>query len=99
MSLQLINIGHRIYCKTKGIDWYASAWDLNSQFLRQFNLKYNKVASAMIVYKELLEENDEGKHTFISTGMTEYEDIENAVDIFNSAKCPFELCTLYLHIQ
>lgn len=81
------------YCKTKGIDWYASAWDLNSQkFLRQFNSKYNKVASAMIVYKELLEEiASEGKHTFISTGMTEYEDIENAVDIFNSAKCPFEL--------
>ena len=26
------------YCKTKGIEWYASAWDLNSQeFLRQFN--------------------------------------------------------------
>ena len=46
----------------------------------------------MIVYKELLEEiASEGKHTFISTGMTEYEDIENAVDIFNSAKCPFEL--------
>ena len=32
-----------IYCKSKGIEWYASAWDLNSQeFLRQFNCNYNK---------------------------------------------------------
>jgi len=81
------------YCKTKKIDWFASAWDINSQkFLRQFNSKYNKVASAMIVYKELLEEiASEKKHTFISTGMTTYDDIDKAVDIFNKAKCPFEL--------
>ncbi len=82
-----------VYCKSKGIDWYASAWDINSQkFLRQFNSKYNKVASAMIVHNELLKEiASEGKHTFISTGMTTYEDIQNAVDIFNKAKCSFEL--------
>ena len=81
------------YCQKKGIDWYASAWDLNSQkFLRQFNSKYNKVASAMIVYKKLLEEiASEGKYTFISTGMTTYEDIQKAVDIFKEANCPFEL--------
>ncbi|MDC6451757.1 N-acetylneuraminate synthase family protein [Alphaproteobacteria bacterium] len=81
------------YCQTKAIDWYASAWDINSQkFLRQFNSKYNKVASAMIVYKELLKEiASEGKHTFISTGMTTYEDIQAAVDIFNESNCPFEL--------
>ena len=81
------------YCQTKGVDWYASAWDINSQkFLRQFKTKYNKVASAMIVYKELLEEiASEGKHTFISTGMTSYDDIQTAVDIFNKYKCSFEL--------
>ena len=43
------------YCNKKGIDWYASAWDINSQkFLRKFNSKYNKVASAMIVYTDRL---------------------------------------------
>ena len=75
------------YCQRKGIEWYASAWDINSQiFLRQFNSKYNKVASAMIVYTELLKEiASEGKHTFISTGMTTYEDIQAATDIFNKA--------------
>jgi len=81
------------YCKEKSIEWFASAWDINSQkFLRQFNSKYNKVASAMIVYKELLEEiASEGKHTFISTGMTTYDDIQAAVDIFRKADCSFEL--------
>ena len=81
------------YCKDSGIEWFASAWDLNSQkFLRQFNSKYNKVASAMIVYSELLKEiASEGKHTFISTGMSTYDDIQSAVDIFREAKCSFEL--------
>jgi len=81
------------YCKTKGLEWFASAWDINSQkFLRQFNSKYNKIASAMIVHTELLKEvASEGKHTFISTGMTTYNDIQTAVDIFRKANCPFEL--------
>ena len=81
------------YCKLKEIEWFASAWDINSQkFLRQFNLKYNKVASAMIVYKELLEEiASEGRHTFISTGMSTMDDVQLAVDIFRAVKCPFEL--------
>ena len=81
------------YCKKKNIEWFASAWDVNSQkFLRQFNSKYNKVASAMIVHTELLKEiASEGKHTFISTGMTTYGDIQSAVDIFREADCSFEL--------
>jgi len=81
------------YCKEKGIEWFASAWDVNSQkFLRQFNCKYNKVASAMIVHEELLKKiAEEGRHTFISTGMTSYDDITKAVDIFRAANCPFEL--------
>jgi N-acetylneuraminate synthase len=81
------------YCKEKGIGWFASAWDLESQkFLNQFNLKYNKIASAMIVYEDLLKEvTSEGRHTFISTGMTTEEDITKAVEIFRGANCPFEL--------
>ena len=81
------------YCKEKGIEWFASAWDLESQkFLKQYNLNYNKIASAMIVYEDLLKEvASEGKHTFISTGMSSEADISKAVDIFRSADCPFEL--------
>jgi N-acetylneuraminate synthase len=81
------------YCKERNIEWFASAWDIDSQlFLQQFNCKYNKVASAMVVYDELLETiAKEGKHTFISTGMTEYKDIQNAVRIFRDEGCSFEL--------
>lgn len=81
------------YCKNKKIEWFASAWDLESQiFLRQFECKYNKVASAMIVYKELLHSiASEGKHTFISTGISTSEDIDNAVGIFKEHNCSFEL--------
>ncbi len=81
------------YCKKKRIEWFASAWDLESQkFLRQFDYKYNKIASAMIVYEDLLKEvASEKKHTYISTGMTEFEQIDRAVEIFRKAGCPFEL--------
>jgi len=81
------------YCKEKGIDWFASAWDLESQkFLQQFNLKYNKIASAMIVYDDLLKMvASEKKHTFISTGLSTLDDIDKAVRIFQDAGCPFDL--------
>jgi len=81
------------YCKERRIEWFASAWDSESQrFLKQFNLKYNKIASAMIVCEELLKEvANEGKYTFISTGMSDMKDIDCAVEIFKKAGCPFEL--------
>ena len=81
------------YCKNVKIDWFASAWDSSSlKFLDQYNLKYNKVASAMIVDKNFLNEIAERKkHTFISTGMSSVEDIDNAVKIFKDNKCSFEL--------
>jgi len=81
------------YCQVKGIEWLASAWDLESQrFLRRYDLKYNKVASAMLTYRELLEEiASENKYTFMSTGMSTLEQIDIAVQIFTEAGCPFEL--------
>lgn len=81
------------YCKTKKIEWFASAWDENSQkFLRQYNFKNNKIASAMLTHESLLKMvAAEGKHTFVSTGMSEYEHIDHAVDIFRKANCPFTL--------
>ena len=81
------------YCKKIDIEWFASAWDLESQqFLQQYNLKYNKIASAMIVYDDLLKMvASEKKHTFISTGLSSLTDIENAVNIFNNENCSFEL--------
>lgn len=81
------------YCRQQGIDWYASAWDIESQlFLRQYNLKYNKVASPMLTNIPLLDViAEERKRTFISTGMSTYDDIDKAVDVFRKNKCPFTL--------
>ncbi len=81
------------YCSKKKIQWFASAWDINSQkFLRKFDLKYNKVASAMLGNFPLLREiASEKKYTFISTGMSTLEEIDKVVKLFKDHKCPFEL--------
>lgn len=81
------------FCREQQIEWFASAWDVDSQkFLRQYNLKYNKIASAMLTNDELLHEvASEGRYTFIATGMSTYEEIDNAVKIFREHQCPFEL--------
>ena len=81
------------YCKEINIDWFASAWDLNSlNFLESYDLKYNKIASAMIVDKEFLNEvAKKKKHTFISTGMSSKNDIDYAVKVFRDKNCSFEL--------
>lgn len=81
------------YCKEVGIEWFASAWDIEAQeFLEQYDLKYNKIASAMLPDDELLKKvAREGKYTFIATGMSTYEEIDHAVEIFREYNCPFEL--------
>tara|TARA_B100001750_G_C15454801_1_gene570968 strand:+ start:478 stop:1314 length:837 start_codon:yes stop_codon:yes gene_type:complete len=81
------------YCKKKKISWYVSCWDVESQIqMREFKTKYNKIASAMLVHKKLLETvAKERKYTFISTGMSTMKDIEKAIKIFRKNKCPFEL--------
>lgn len=78
------------YCKQKGIYWFVSSWDEGSQeFMRIFDLPFNKVASALLTHKKFLEMvAEEGKHTFISTGMSTLEQIDKAVAIFEKKKCP-----------
>lgn len=81
------------YCKSLGIPWFASAWDEDSQlFLRQFDLPYNKIASAMLGHWPLLRMvASERKKTFISTGMSTLDEIDAVVDLFRSNDCPFVL--------
>ena len=81
------------YCKEVDIEWFGSAWDIKSlEFLDNYNLKFNKIASAMIVDQEFLNEvAKKNRHTFISTGMSTKEDIDNAVSIFKKNNCSFEL--------
>jgi N-acetylneuraminate synthase len=81
------------HCKKRNIPWFVSCWDVGSQIqMRQFKTKYNKVASAMLIHKNLLETiAEEKKYTFISTGMSTLKDISIAVNIFKKHNCPFEL--------
>ena len=81
------------YCKNNHIEWYASAWDVESlEFLKRYELKYNKVASAMLTNMELINKiAQEKKHTFVSTGMSNMDQIKTAVNIFKKNECPFEL--------
>ena len=80
-------------CKEVGIEWFASPWDIKScEFLKQYDLRLNKIASAMIVHRGLVENiAKQGKKTYISTGMSLMTEINDAVNIFRDHKCPFEL--------
>ena len=81
------------YCKELNMDWFASAWDIKSlEFLDNYDLKFHKIASAMIVDLNFLKEvAKRKKHTFISTGMSTKNDIDTAVSIFREKNCSFEL--------
>ena len=81
------------FCKKSKIIWFASAWDVKSlEFLDNYKLKYNKIASAMITHLDFLKQvAKRKKHTFISTGMSGYKEIDDAVKIFRENNCSFEL--------
>ena len=81
------------YCKHKKISWFVSCWDVDSQIqMRKFDLKFNKVASAMLIHTKLLEViAKEKKHTFISTGMSTTDQVAHAVKVFKNHNCSFEL--------
>lgn len=81
------------YCKEMKIDWFVSGWDIPSlEFLEQYDLKYSKIASAMLTHLEFLERvASMRKRTFVSTGMATYNDIDRAVKIFREKECPFVL--------
>ena len=81
------------YAKEIGIIWFASAWDIPSQdFLSKFNTPLNKIASAMATNLEFVEHvAKEQKPTFVSTGMTTLDEIEEVVEIFEKQNCPITL--------
>ena len=73
------------YCRTKGIFWFASPWDVPSvDFLEQFNPVCHKIASAAVTDFELLERVAKTERPVIlSTGMSTLEQIRAAVAIFD----------------
>jgi len=78
------------YCRELGIDWFASAWDVPSlEFLSRYELRYNKIASAMLTNRAFVEAvAAEGRLSFVSTGMSTLEEIDAAMAMFSRHACP-----------
>ncbi|WP_261719274.1 N-acetylneuraminate synthase family protein [Streptomyces sp. FZ201] len=74
------------YCKEKGIDWFASPWDVESvAFLEKFDVPAHKVASASLTDDELLRAlRATGRTVILSTGMSTPRQIRHAVEVLGS---------------
>jgi N-acetylneuraminate synthase len=72
------------YCKDKGIEWFASVWDLPSvDFMAQYTT-IGKIPSALINDNELLSYARKNfKTLLISTGMSTEEEVVEAVRVGN----------------
>jgi len=79
--------GLESYSKELGLDFIISCWDNKSLDLIEGNLnvKYQKVASALLTDKSFLEKiNQTGKPVILSTGMSTEEEIDAALKILNN---------------
>lgn len=83
------------YASKKGIDIFASPWDINSvDFLEQLNPCCYKIASACITDETLLKKiSDTNKPVIISTGMSSLEQIKKALSYFDKDKVALLSCT------
>ena len=65
------------YCRSKGIDWFASPWDEKSvDFLESFKPVMWKMASASLTDDELLRKvKATGRPMMVSTGMSTMEEV------------------------
>ncbi|MBT6405268.1 MAG: N-acetylneuraminate synthase [Rhodospirillaceae bacterium] len=81
------------FCEGLGLQWTASCWDTESlEFLKSYNPPFHKLASPMLGHLPLVRATaEDGRKTYISTGMSTLEEIEAVVAIFREAGCPFEL--------
>jgi len=73
------------HCKSLGIMWFASPWDVPSvEFLRQFDTPVYKVASACLTDDELLSAIARtDKPVIMSTGMSTLDEIDHAVSLLD----------------
>jgi len=73
------------YCKEKGIDWFASCWDVDSvNFMKQYNPPAYKIASASITHHHILDAiKDSGAAILMSSGMSTLQEIQNSIDQLN----------------
>ncbi len=81
------------YCGQKPIDWTASVWDLDSlEFILQYDVPFIKVPSAHITNLDLIKKvSESGVPLLLSTGMSNWEIVDNAVNIIEKAKSKYAL--------
>ena len=73
-----------LYCKERGIGWFASVWDTVSVEFMSNYVDITKVPSALITDEELLKSAREANEYFMfSTGMSDEKEIERAVEVGN----------------
>ena len=73
------------YCKSIGISWTASVWDMEAlERLSEFDVPFVKVASAHLTNDELLEAcANSGSPVVLSCGMSTDAEVDRAVDIIS----------------
>jgi N-acetylneuraminate synthase len=76
------------HCRNRGIIWSASPWDYDSiEFLKQYDLPFIKIPSAMLSNHELLTScMKSSMRVIVSTGMSSEQEIEQAVNVLRKAK-------------
>lgn len=81
------------YCRARGIEWFASAWDTVSlEFVETYDPPHHKVPSALITSDEMLNAIAAcGRHTYISTGLSDLSDVDHAVEVFREHGTAFTL--------
>ena len=95
-----------MYCKEKGITWFASPWDVESvKFLEGFDVPVYKVASPCITDDDLIDAiREKMKPVIVSTGMSNqdqvsfvYERFPNIVLLATTSTYPCKLEELNLN--
>ena len=71
-------------CKGIGLDWFVSVWDEDSvDFIEQFDPICYKLPSASLTDHDLIKKvKKTGRPIILSTGMSTYEQIEEAVSVW-----------------
>ena len=82
-------------CKLNNVDFMCSPFSLLAvDVLEKLKVKYYKIASGELTNIPLLKKiSKTKKFTFISTGMSNYKEITNALNVFNHSKICLMQCT------
>ena len=83
------------FCRSLGIPWLASCWDLESvDFIEQFDPPCYKIASACLTDDRLLRHHrKKGRPMLVSTGMSTTKQIDHAVEVLGKEKLVLMHCT------